>query len=290
MRNLALVFSIFTALVGFPMTVGAQNNSLAVVEKGENHTATLDIEAKLVTTAAEAGAPPQAKGSMANKLILAMTEARKKAYTRLAIFLENLPVDGETTIGNSGIIDNVFRIQFDALVKSAREIDGQRFYEKDGSVRYRSMVALYFTGNNSLSSILIPKLQEQRGTPPQEAREMATAKHTGLVIDARGLSLQLAIAPRLVDQGGREVYGVTKAAAGAAIQFGLAGYATSIGSEAVIARVGSNPLMIKAQRVLGRYQADLVVADDDADKILQADAAGHFLSACRVVIWINNNK
>jgi hypothetical protein len=65
---------------------------------------------------------------------------------------------------------------------------------------------------------------------------------------------------------------------------GTVGYTSSEIDAKKNPRVGKRPLLVNAVAVQGGYNADLIVSDADAKRIINADAAGKFLSKCRVMI------
>ena len=260
----------------------------------------VDFENQVIWAVGDGRPSPYFDGSIAQKLIHSMEEARAKAYQGLAMSLGNLKVHGEITLANGYLIDSKFKMQVDELVKHAYEIDSKRFVEKDGSVRYRSKVVLFLTGNNSLNSILMQRLKQnaenekpRQFTLPSEARPEETPtsakeveKYTGLVIDVREFTVFPAMAPRIFAEDGREVYGTIKVSTDWAVKYGVVGYTKNIRNRDVIDRVGEHPLIIKAKAVKGTLKADIVVSDNDAGKILWADQIGDFLPECRVIFWL----
>lgn len=269
-------------------------------EKKNDYEETLDYQKGRVTVAAYGRPSPYIEGSMAEKLIFAMTEARKKAYTRMAAFLANIRIDGENTLENGYLVDNTFKMRFDQLVRNAREIDHERFLEKDGSVLFRSTIALIFPGKNGLNRILIPKLKEKaRQSPPKQYNNPVgftpqsegsvfdpKEKYSGLVIDARALAIRPAMAPRILAADGKEIYGMLKIDSTYAIEQGIVGYAKDLTMHVITDRIGKHPLIIKAQRAHGPNRADVIVSNNIAGQILWADKNSHFLSECRVVFLV----
>ena len=301
MKTKKLIFLIFFGIFClYSFLLFAQTNLIERNEKINDYTEIIDYQNNLITVASLGRPSPYFTGSMAQQLIFAMTEARKKAYTRMAIYLESLRVDGETTIANTRIMDNEFRIRLDELVKNAREIENKQLPQKDRSMMYRSTVGIFMTGKNSLNSILIPQLKQKYSQSPSKQFNIpknykpVTApkkfepdtKYTGLIIDARKLALYPAMAPRILAADGREIYGTMKISTEYAIEMGIVGYTKNIKTGDVRNRVGKNPLIIKAQRVIGVNKTDAIVSEGDAGRILWADQIGDFLPECRVIFWV----
>ena len=270
-------------------------------EQGDGYRAMIDYNAHVVTVAAYGTPNPLYSGSMAEKLVQAITEARKNAYTRMAIFLDNIRIDGETTIAKERVVSNRFRIGVDELVKNAREIHSKRSLEKDGSVMYQSTIGIVMVGSNSINSYLVPRLKEKAeqnpprlyenpdGYEPQPKSDFNPAtKYTGLIVKAKSMGLQPALAPRIFSEDKREVYGSMKVEDKYFVDQGIVGYSKESAPQNLIEeRVGSNPLVIKAVGVSGINKADVIVSNDNAGKILYADQVSDFLRKCRVLFFVD---
>lgn len=129
-----------------------------------------------------------------------------------------------------------------------------------------------------------------RATPQQEDFSFGASLgggYSGLVVDARGLGVRPAMSPRIVDEQGREVYGSSLVSREYAIQQGMAGYAKDLNRARENDRVAGNPLLIKAKDVTGQAGSDIVVSDDDAERIRHAAAGSEFLKQCRVMIVLD---
>jgi hypothetical protein len=93
--------------------------------------------------------------------------------------------------------------------------------------------------------------------------------------------------PRILDASGREVFGSAKVSREFAVAQGMAGYAKDPAAAAANPRVAGNPLKIRAVAVAGPAGADLVIADADAARLREADAAAKILEKCRVMIVLD---
>lgn len=100
--------------------------------------------------------------------------------------------------------------------------------------------------------------------------------YTGLVIDAREMKVEPSPAPHVRDEENRVVYPIDGHIPGDSfvLDRGMVSY-NSDPSEA--RRAGSHPLVVKALRVCGPGNDDLVVSDQDAELIRRANARTKFL-------------
>lgn len=126
--------------------------------------------------------------------------------------------------------------------------------------------------------------QKSRGASVHNSIE---ERYTGLVVDARGLDIQPALVPVLVDENYQEVYGAAFVSREYAVQNGLSGYARSMG-EADHRRVGNQPLCVKGLHKASGGLCDIVISNADAAKLRSASAHLAFLKQCRVVILLDN--
>jgi hypothetical protein len=109
--------------------------------------------------------------------------------------------------------------------------------------------------------------------------------YTGLVVDARGLDVQRAMGPRIVDEDGGVIYPDPRHVPDKAFleDHGMAAYTSDV---AAAPRSGSHPLVVTAAGVTGPGHDDLVVSRDTARQIREAGEHGGFLSRWAVSILL----
>lgn len=106
--------------------------------------------------------------------------------------------------------------------------------------------------------------------------------YTGLIVDASGLGLQPAMSPAVVG-GGKQVYiGDFELDIDKLISEGILAYYRSPEAARASQRVGSNPLVVKAQGVSGNGY-DLILSDEDVARVQELDAKDQFLTQLNVV-------
>jgi hypothetical protein len=134
-----------------------------------------------------------------------------------------------------------------------------------------------------------PKAQPTPEPEPkaQPTPETPAVNYTGLLIDARGLSLRPAMSPKIVDENGEEVYGSVMVSREYAIQQGMAGYAKNVESAAQNPRIASTPLQVKAKDVSGKARTNLMVSNDQAQQIKQLSKDSDVLEKCKVMIVLD---
>lgn len=107
--------------------------------------------------------------------------------------------------------------------------------------------------------------------------------YTGLIIDARGLGVNPAIAPKILNEDGMEIFGTNYVDRDKAIESGMVAYTKAGQNEQ---RVGSEPLLIRAVAASGPLKADVIVSNNDSALIHSAAHIQNFLKECKVVFII----
>ena len=143
----------------------------------------------------------------------------------------------------------------------------------------------------SISSVPTASVSPAQATLPApqfepKQQQVAQLTYTGVIVDATGLGLLQTFSPVIYDTNGRAVYGVTGINPDLAIKKGMVGYAADVQSAHRLARVGINPLVIKAVSVCGGQnttnKVNVVVTPEDGDRILLANAYSGMLANCSV--------
>lgn len=150
----------------------------------------------------------------------------------------------------------------------------------------------YFPGGTVESAVQVPlrgglleALMAPHQPPQLPASEAAPAVvYSGIVIDARGLAIQPALLPRILDETGQILYAPQLVDVTVAAQRGYIAYAHNFEHELAQLRIGANPLVIRARRVEGAARVDLVVRDLDANQLRAYAALRQLLQRCQVLI------
>jgi hypothetical protein len=95
------------------------------------------------------------------------------------------------------------------------------------------------------------------------------------------------MAPKILNEEGREVYGSAFVKREYAIRKGMAGYAKDLAAAQADPRVTNNPLTVKGLRASGSSKTDVVISNSDAAAIHSAASNLSFLSICRVMIVVD---
>lgn len=111
--------------------------------------------------------------------------------------------------------------------------------------------------------------------------------YTGLIIDARGLSITPALAPSLIDENGHIVYASGSLSGGMMSETGMVIYERDMNRADDNILVSGRPLIITAVRADGATGSDIILRNADADKVWQSLVNFNFLAQGKVLIVIN---
>ena len=114
----------------------------------------------------------------------------------------------------------------------------------------------------------------------------AQTVYTGLIFDAQNLSFTPSASVKVLDEDGREVYGSAYVSKDWAEKQGIVSYVKDMDQAKANQRVAGNPLVIKAIKVTGPNNKDLVISNDDARRIRDLAKHLNFLDAAKVVIIV----
>jgi len=203
-------------------------------------------------------------GNVAAIRVAAEKAAKLDALRTCLEAMKGVSVATGQTVGQAMAGDGAVRASVEGTVRGFRET--AKRYFSDGGVEIDVEVSL-----DGVADAVLPKAA---------AAAPAPAGPTSLVVDAAGLKVAPALAPRLLDEAGQELYGAASLGEAARRGQGVAAYARGLDSARrdLAARLGDRPLVVKAQRAQG---ADLVLPADAAAALAGRPA---FLSEGRVVI------
>ncbi|HEY7726446.1 MAG TPA: hypothetical protein VH880_14010 [Anaeromyxobacteraceae bacterium] len=239
--------------------------ALAAAEPG-----TVDWQRKVVRCTGT-GAPNlrDAQGNIAVARIGAERAARLDALRNCMEGLKGVRIHGSETVGGAVSGDAGLRARVEGVVKGFKVIDKPRYFS-DGGVEMDVEVPL-----DGVAEVVAP------ATSPDAGSGAARTDETGLIVDATGTGVAPGLAPRLVDESGREVYGLGQVKAESRKKSGAVAYARSVEEtkKQLADRIGQKPRVLRALKADG---TDLVIADGDAASLRAPPPA--YLAEGRVVI------
>src|SRR6266511_106627 len=229
---------------------------------------------------AESGAANlrDAAGNPAVALIGAEKAAKLDALRNCMEALKGVQLQSGQTVGGALKTDQALTGRVEGLVRGFKVVGSPRYFS-DGGVELDVEVPL----EGALSDALLPKTEPKPETKPdpKPARSEGGAPGTSLVVDARGQKVVPALAPRILDEVGKELYGPASLREAGRKAGGAAAYAKDLtAAKATLKeRIGDKPYVVKALRIDG---SDLVISSADAALLAGKDLG--FLADAKVVI------
>jgi len=182
------------------------------------------------------------------------------------------------------VTSDVIKTEVSGIIQGAMIMDKK--YMSDGSVEIT--VGMKLTG--ALADTLLPKSAATPPvlmTPPAGTPPAAGQLYTGLIIDARGLNVKPAMAPKVLNEDGKEVYGSAWINRDYAVREGMVGYMKDRDAAQSNPRVTDKPMMVKALKVSGDARVDTVISNSDALMLQSASQNLNMLQKCRVIILVD---
>lgn len=241
----------------------------------------------------------------------AIRAAKADAWRNLIETIKGVYLNSETTVRNSMVENDFIKVKVEGTLRNFKVVDGPR-YLSDGSVEVVVEVPLtgqvldavlpgqfgggqFMTGGQMLCPTCGQPWPQGKPVPPGvnlqqvggAAPSMSSGVFTGLVIDCKGLGVRPAMAPKIIDEAGNEIYGSKFVSREWAVEIGMVGYDKDLMRARQNDRVTNNPLVVKGVRSSGANKTDVVVSAADAARIHQAAANQNFLDKCKVMFILN---
>lgn len=256
-----------------------------------------------VLTATGIGLMPRDEPNRARAYLKARGYARLEALANLLMLIDRVQIDAQY-MGADYIAQNEeIRASINGFIRGAQVLDERKiFLEGQEAVQVTVGTAMY--GRRGLSRLLLkpsvtpsaavpesslPRIELVGVNTPASGTPLVEGNYTGLIIDARGLKVQPAMAPRILKADGTVLYGKGSVDIDRVIEKGMASYYRDMSAARADARAGSHPLVIRPIGVYRRAVAttDVVISDADAAKLLAEDARTRFLQEMKVVFVVD---
>jgi len=237
----------------------------------------------------------------------ALRAAKINAARNLLEIVKGINLTSETTVENAMLVNDVIVTRVEGVVRNFN-IVGEPRYMSTGDVEIT--VEMPLTGD--LLNTVLPEqfggaaptaatpavcpvcgrpwpagMPYPSGGTMQTGAASGAGVFTGLIVDAKGLGLRPAMAPKILDENGNEIYGSRYVSREWAVKIGMVGYEKDVNRARTNDRVTNNPLIVRATKVDGPNQADLVVSAMDASRIQAAAANMNFLDKCKVMFIVD---
>ncbi|MBC7795206.1 MAG: hypothetical protein H7Z43_15990 [Clostridia bacterium] len=222
-------------------------------------------------TATGSGAPDLKAANVAVARLGAERAAKMDALRNIMETVKGVRISSTQTAGAAMDSSPELKAKVEGVAKNFKVVDTK--YYSDGGVDLVVQMPI----DGVLVETFVPQVNAPTATAPS-----ADTAVSGVIVNAKGLKVTPALAPRLIDEGGKELYGPDTIAHDALLQRGVASYTKSLDQAMRDAKVaGGKPLVLKATRVAAAGGSDVVLSADDAAKLAGARGA---LDAGRVII------
>lgn len=267
----ALTLLLAGTLSVFSVSAGAQPVTESLGDHG-----TVDWSSQVIR--AKGIAVPGGAGGRAGLIRAAELDALRQILETV----KGMRLSSETLVENYMLSNDVIRTRVEGVVRNFRRV-GDPVYMSDGSIEVT--VEMNLRGTGQLFDVLMPT---PVGAAPYPVSPQAPAgNYTGLLVDARGLGLRPAIAPRILSDNGEVVYGSKIVDRTWAVEQGMVGYARDPDAARGDERIAPNPMFIKAVRATGANRTDIVISDQDAGKLNNDGQTPRWLRECRVIVLVD---
>ncbi|HEX9113706.1 MAG TPA: hypothetical protein VF888_05095 [Nitrospirota bacterium] len=233
-----------------------------------------------VITSVGIGAPPAQPANAAQARAMAERAAQVVAYRNLLEAVKGVRVDSTTTVENFMVTSDAIKTEVSGIIQGAMVMDKK--YMSDGSVE----VTVGMKMSGALADALLPKDLGTRPSLPAGAASSGQL-YTGLIVDARGLGVRPAMAPKILNEDGKEIYGSAWISRDYAVREGMVGYLKDPAAAQSNPRVTDKPLLVKAVKVSGDAHVDTVISNADAAALQSASQNLSMLEKCRVIILVD---
>ena len=230
---------------------------------------------------------PNPKMPLAAQRAGALEAAKRIALRNILETVKGMSITSETTVENAMISSDIINTKVSGIVRNFKVVATR--YMSTGDVEVDVEIPM----SGILTETLLPQhgmlMSPGQGIPGYQPSAMSgqSGVFTGLIIDARGTGLRPAMAPKIIDTQGNEVYGTGYVNREYAVQIGVVGYEKDLNRAKGNERVTNNPLVVKAVKASGSNSCDVVVSDSDARMIVSVAQNLNFMAKCKVMIILD---
>ena len=292
MKKLPAFIIFFLFLFMCHTTSGLSKKSKEVIQYRQNghiNWTTGMVQAKGVGTPLKKSSGDESVSSM--KIL---SDSKNNARHNMMKTIKTVRINSVQKAENCATIKNSVAKQLEEIIYKTRENEKMRKYLSDGTVEVYLQLSLY----GGFAQLFLPQEIKQiesikqvtvgGGNSSSQPSKTSDSKHyTGLVVDATGISVNPAMAPRLLDEDGKEVYGAAFVSREFAVQKGMSGYTKDFKTTKTNPRVGNNPLSVKGLRTTGPGNCDIVISNADASVLRHSSEHLAFLKKCQVIIVLD---
>lgn len=222
------------------------------------------------------------------ELSKAMAEKAAIKDARINLFntVRSVRLDAANTVGTFMVQNDKYKDEITALVQKAAPLEIK--YKSDSTVQvwvgvklYGLMADFYF---QQAAAARPPKTEAKKIEPPQAASSFTIS---GVIIDTRGLRIKPVLVPKVYNESGNEIFGVSPKDKEMIFRQGAVVYVKDLAFAKAHPRAGDSPYVVKAVKASGPEKVDLVISNTDAQTLLSASETQPFLAQGRLIILLD---
>jgi len=227
-------------------------------------------------TATGSGAPDLKAPNVAVARLGAERVAKLDALRNILETLKGVRIDSEVTVENEMVTNSKMRTKVQGVARRFKVLKTK--YYSDGGVDLIVEMSL----DGQLASTLV-----ESGSKTADLPQKGDAKHSGLIINAKGLKVIPALAPKILDESGKVIYSAEFLARENLEERGVASYFKAMDAAKKCKRVGANPLVLKALKTAKGAKTDVVLSNADAEKLKDPETNLKYLAEGRVILVVD---
>ena len=227
-------------------------------------------------TATGSGAPDLKAPNVAVARLGAERVAKLDALRNILETLKGVRINSEVTVENEMVTNSKMRTKVQGVARRFKVLKTK--YYSDGGVDLIVQMSL----DGQLASTLV-----ESGSKAADLPQKGDAKHSGLIINAKGLKMMPALAPKILDESGKVIYSSEFLAKENLEKRGVTSYFKAMDAAKKSKRVGANPLVVKALKVAKGAKTDVVLSNADAEKLKDPESNLKYLAEGRVILVVD---
>lgn len=211
--------------------------------------------------------------------------ARKKAKERLKIRLsqrlESILLNSDYSVYEYTQTNEAARLSLNRFL--ANDLEKYDFQFKKNVLEAKAEVSI--KGKQGLLAYLPMSFGTEE--MPVFSEDLPPVSFSGLIVDARHLTINKAVLPKIQTDRGLDIYSPYYAKEAYVIEKGYITYGTEAKEKFSELIVGKNPFYVLALSVAGKNQTDLILPSDEVAKLISHPESRKNLTRCRVLILVS---
>lgn len=212
---------------------------------------------------------------------MARKKAKEKLKVRLSQRLESMLFNADYTIFEYTQVNQQARLRLNSYIGAEKEEYDFQFVKNV----LEAKASLPIKGKDGILAHIPMEYGTER--VPEFSEDMIPVEFSGLVVDARHLSVKRALFPKIQTDRGLDVYSPFYVKDAYAIETGYIVYREDQNGKTFENKVGKNPYFVLALSTAGKNQTDLVISTDEAAKFLSHPESRKNITRCRVLILVS---